>query len=176
VAARHQERAEFPLTGWHGHADPFALEPGYRPADGVERARIGTPPLLSMLALEAALSVWSGVELATVRAKSLALSDRVIAFADEQLPGVDVVTPREHARRGSQVALRMPHAYEVCQALIARGVIGDFRAPDLLRLGLTPLYLSHLDVWTAMEQLRDVLASGVYGDPAYARSAAGSVT
>ena len=170
VAQRHQHLVELPLTGWHGHADPFALEQQYRPAAGIERARIGTPPLLSMLALEAALDVWDGVTLADVRAKSLALSDLVIGFADAHLPTVAVSTPREHHRRGSQVALSMPHAYEVCQALIARGVIADFRAPDLLRLGLTPLYLSYADVWAALEQLRDVLTSGDYADPAFARA------
>ena len=172
VAARHQRDVELPLTGWHGHCDPFALEPVYAPADGIERARIGTPPLLSMLALEAALDVWTGVDLADVRAKSLALTELVIAFTDANLPEVEVVTPREPDRRGSQVALRMPHAYEVCQALLARGVIGDFRAPDLLRLGFTPLYLGYVQVWDAMETLRGVLESKAYLDPAYARSSA----
>jgi kynureninase len=175
VAARHQAAVRLPLTGWHGHADPFALEPTYRPAQGIEQARIGTPPLLSMIALDAALDVWADVDLADVRTKSLALADAIIAYVDAHLPGVEVVTPREHARRGSQVALRMPHAYEVCQALIARGVIGDFRAPDLLRLGLTPLYLSYADVLAAMELLRDVLTSRAYLDPAFARGA-GAVT
>jgi kynureninase len=171
LAARHQEAAQLALAGWHGHAEPFALDPAYRPAGGVSQARIGTPPLLSMLALEAALDVWDGVALADVRAKSLALADLVISYADAQLPDVQVITPRDHHRRGSQVALQMSHAYEVCQALIARGVIGDFRSPDLLRLGLTPLYLGYGDVWRGMEQLRDVLASEAYLDPAFARGA-----
>jgi kynureninase len=172
LAARHQHDVELPLTGWHGHRDPFALEAAYAPAAGIERARIGTPPLLSMLALEAALDVWTGVDLADVRTKSLELTSLVIDFADAHLPGVQVVTPREPGRRGSQVSLRTPHAYELCQALVARGVIGDFRAPDLLRLGLTPLYLSHVQVWDAMEVLRGVLESKAYLDPAYARSSA----
>jgi kynureninase len=104
----------------------------------------------------------------------LALTDQVIACADERLAqyGVEVVTPRAHDRRGSQVSLRMPHAYEVCQALIARGVIGDFRAPDLLRLGFTPLYLSHTDVDDALTALQDVLASESYLEPAFAQRAA----
>jgi kynureninase len=109
-----------------------------------------------------------------VRAKSLALTGMVIEFADRLLAefGVCVATPREHHRRGSQVALRMPSAYEVAQALIARGVVGDFRAPDILRLGFAPLYLTFNQVWDAMEQLRDVLATGAHTDSAYARGAA----
>ena len=171
VASRHQDVADLPLTGWHGHADPFALEQEYRPAGGIERARIGTPPVLSMLALDAALDVWDDVDMQAVRTKSLRLTDTVIAYADAFLPDVSVVTPREHARRGSQVALRMEHAYEVTQALIARGVIGDFRAPDMLRLGLAAPYLSYTQVWDAMEQLRDVLATRAWDDPSFARTA-----
>lgn len=170
---RHQDALRLPLTGWQGHAHPFGLAPSYEPAPGVDRGRIGTPPVLSMLALEAALDVWDEVSPADVRAKSLALTDLVVAFADAELArfGVEVVTPREHGRRGSQVALRMPAAYEVTQALIARGVVGDFRAPDLLRLGFTPLYLRHVDVWDALVVLRDVLAREAWRDPAYARGA-----
>ncbi len=160
LARRHHSAADLPLTGWHGHMDPFALAETYTAADGIARARIGTPPLLSMLALEAALDVWDEVDLADVRTKSLALTDLAIARADAL--GVEVVTPREHERRGSQVGLRMAHAYEVCQALIARGVIGDFRPPDLLRLGFAPLYLSYAQVSDAMDVLADVLTSGAY--------------
>ncbi len=177
LPTRHQDAA-LPITGWHGHADPFALEERYRPADGIERARIGTPPVLGMLALEAALDVWDGVDMQLVRAKSLALTDLIIAFADRHLArfGVTVVTPHEQHRRGSQVALRMPAAYEVTQALVARNVVGDFRAPDLLRLGCTPLYLTFAEVWDALQVLRLVLASGAYSDPAYARDATAAVT
>ena len=162
---------DFPLTGWHGHQHPFRLDQSFAPADSIERARIGTPPVLSMFALYEALSAFDGVPLAEVRAKSLSLTDQCIRYADEQLGefGVSVVTPRAHALRGSQVALRMPAAYEVCQALIERGVIGDFRSPDILRLGFAPLYLRHVDVFDAMESLRDVLASGAYSDARYAR-------
>jgi kynureninase len=172
------QAADLPLTGWHGHADPFALAPVYAPADGIARARIGTPSVLGMLALDAALDLWDGIDIAEVRAKSMALTDLVISFADRHLTAfdVEVVTPREHVRRGSQVALRMPHAYEVTQALISRGVVGDFRAPDLLRLGFAALYLTFTDVWDAMEQLRDVLASAAYDDPVHARGAGSTVT
>ncbi len=174
VARRWQAELDLPLTGWHGHRAPFALEQGYQPAPSAEQARIGTPPLLSMLALDSALSAFDDVSIQDVRAASLALTDQVIAFADAYLGGygVSVVTPREHARRGSQVSLRMPAAYEVCQALIARGVIGDFRAPDMLRLGLTPLYLRHVDVHDAMLALLEVLDSGEFRDPVYAERAA----
>ena len=167
LAARHHAAADLILTGWQGAADPFTLSPTFAPATGVGRARIGTPPLLSMTALGAALTAFDGVDLDDLRAASLALTDRVIAFADDHLTGfgVEVVTPREHVRRGSQVALRMPEARAVCATLVARGVIGDFRAPDLLRLGFTPLYVSADDVDRAMAVLADVLAGGEYVDP-----------
>ncbi|MEP6853819.1 MAG: kynureninase [bacterium] len=170
LARRHQERLSLPIVGWHGHREPFGLDGPFEPAAGAVRARLGTPPVLSMTALEAALDVWDGVDLASVRAKSLALTATVIDFADRELAGfgVHVATPRDPARRGSQVALRLEHGYEVCQALIARGVVGDFRAPDLLRLGFAPLYLSHVDVWDAMEQLRNVLDTQAWREPAYA--------
>lgn len=172
LAARHQAAADLPLTGWQGHAEPFALHQGYTPAAGVERARIGTPSVLSMRALDAALDVFDGVAMSDVRAKSLALTDLVIRYADAALPGVQVVTPREPSRRGSQVALRLPHAYEVTQALIARGVIGDFRAPDLLRLGFAAPYLTYAQVWDAMDALHAVLASGEWQDSRFAARAA----
>ena len=161
LAHRHQTGARLPLTGWHGHRDPFAMTQHYEPASGADRARIGTPSVLSMLALEAALTVWDDVDLNAVRAKSLAMTETVIAYADRELASfaVEVATPRDPDRRGSQVALRMPNAYEVCQALIERGVVGDFRAPDLLRLGFAPLYLRFTDVWHSLEQLHDVLAT-----------------
>ena len=125
-----------------------------------------------MAALYSALSVFDGVDLKAVRAKSLALTDLVIAFADDQLArfGVEVVTPRAAERRGSQVSLRMPEAYQVCQALIERGVIGDFRAPDLLRLGFTPLYLSQVEVFDALSILAEMLADGSYRDARYRRT------
>jgi kynureninase len=167
LAARHQERVDLPLTGWQGHRQPFALDPTYAPAPGVERARIGTPSVLSMRSLDAALDVFDGITLADVRAKSQALTSLVITYADAL--GVPVATPRDPERRGSQVALQLPGAYEVTQALIARGVIGDFRAPDLLRLGFAPLYLSFTEVWDAMDTLRIVLESGEWRDERFAR-------
>jgi kynureninase len=170
IAARHLQDAALPLTGWHGHRSPFELNQRYEPAPSIERARIGTPPVLSMAALEAALTVFDRVELAAIRRKSLALTDLVIDYARTRLAEhqVEVVTPLRHERRGSQVALRMPAAYEVCQELISRGVIGDYREPDLLRLGFTPLYLRFTDVYEAMERLAEVLSDGGYADGRYA--------
>ena len=165
---RHQAAADLPLTGWHGHAQPFGLADSYTPAPDIERARIGTPHVLSMLALDAALDVFDEVDLAALRAKSLQLTGLLIDYADAHLPDVEIVTPRTGRHRGGQIALRHPDAYAVVQALIARGVIGDFRAPDLVRLGFAPLYLRHVDVWDACEQLRDVLESGAYRDAAFA--------
>lgn len=164
VANRHLGAVQLPLTGWQGHRTPFRLQPGYEPAPSIEQGRIGTPPLLSMAALDAALGVFDDVSMASVRAKSLRLTEFVIDFAQQRLAGheVSVVTPTDADQRGSQVSLRMPGAYEVCQALIERGVIGDFREPDMLRLGFTPLYLRFADVYEALLRLEDVLATGAW--------------
>ena len=174
IAARHQRQVELPLTGWNGHRDPFGLNGSYVPAESIEQARIGTPPVLSMVALDAALDAFDGVGIDRLRAKSLALTQQVIDFADQRLAGfgVEVVTPRRPELRGSQVSLRMPEAYQVCQALIERGVIGDFRAPDLLRLGFPPMYLSFADVHRGMATLAEVLADGSYRDPRFTQRGA----
>ena len=169
LAERHQAAIDLPLTGWQGHAVPFDLDGHYTPAAGIAQSRIGTPPVLSMRALDAALDTFDGVAAADVRAKSLALTALAIERADAL--GVGTVTPREPARRGSQVALQLPQAYEVTQALIARGVVGDFRAPDLVRLGFAPLYLRFVDVWDAFDVLADVLATESWRDPAHAARA-----
>ena len=173
AAARHHDSAEQPLTGWFGHADPFAFEPGYRPAPGIGRFLTGTPPLLSMAGLAAALDLWQDVDLAALRAKSLALTSLFLELTEPL--GLDSLTPAEPESRGSQVSLRHPQAYAVMQALIERGVIGDFRAPDVLRFGFTPLYLGHAEVWDAAEALRSVLASEVWREPRFA-AVAGAVT
>jgi kynureninase len=212
VHPRHAQRFWQPLSGWWGHAAPFAFTPGYEPAPGIARYLCGTQPILSLTALECGLDTVLAAEplggMAALRAKSLALTDLFIALVEERCAGhgLALVTPREHARRGSQVCLSRqdPHApplrgslppegaiaalgrpggggssaYAIVQALIARGVIGDYRAgdaqgprgtglPDILRFGFTPLYLGFEDVWNAVEQLRDVLVSGEWRQPEF---------
>jgi kynureninase len=159
AATRHQDQVSQPLSGWHGHARPFAFVPAYEAAEGISRFLCGTPPLLSYAGLEASLEMWAGVDLATVREKSLALTSLFMDLVGQQCAewGLEVVTPREPDLRGSQVSLRHQEGYAVVQALIERGVIGDFRAPDLMRFGFTPLYLGFAEVWDAVTALRDVL-------------------
>lgn len=161
VRADHQEAFDSPLPGWNGHVEPFGMEPGYRPADGAVRGRVGTPDILSMLALEAALDVWDGVELDAVRAKSLALTDFFLRCVEAYVPRgrVESVTPAGHAERGSQVALRCADAASVMERLIASGVVGDFRSPDILRFGFTPLYLGFADVERAARVLAGTLGT-----------------
>ena len=166
---RHADRFWQPLAGWWSHAAPFAFTPDYRPAPGIARYLCGTQPILSMTALECGLDTVLAAQphggMQALRRKSLALTDLFIALVEERCggQGLGLATPREHARRGSQVCLtRDEGAYAIVQALIARGVIGDFRAgrPDILRFGLTPLYLRFEDVWHAVEHLRQVLDAG----------------
>jgi kynureninase len=168
VANRHQDAIDQPLTGWNGHAQPFSMAGDYLPAPGITRMRVGTPPLLSMLALEAALGAYRGLDLADVRAKSLSLTGFFIDCVRALLPDVEIITPSEDHRRGSQVALRHPRAFGVVQALIARGVVGDFREPDVVRLGFAPLYLTHADALAAAEHLREALDAREYDDPRHA--------
>ncbi|MDX3094293.1 kynureninase [Streptomyces sp. ME01-24h] len=154
-----QPRFDSPLPGWNSHRDPFAMEAAYRPADGSVRGRVGTPEILSLLALDTALDVWDGVSLDAVRAKSLALTDFFLECVAAYVPGgaVRSVTPAAHAERGSQVALRCPDAGAVMGELIARGVVGDFREPDILRFGFTPLYTRFADAERAARVLAQVL-------------------
>jgi kynureninase len=171
---RHRERFEQPLAGWWSHAAPFEFTPDYRPAAGIARYLCGTQPVLAMTALECALDAFAaaqplgGVE--ALRRKSLALTDLFMSLVEERCAGhgLAIVTPREHARRGSQVCLaRDEGAYAIVQALIARGVIGDFRAPDILRFGFTPLYTTFEDVWNAVDHLQQVLATGEWRRPEF---------
>ncbi|MER5974158.1 aminotransferase class V-fold PLP-dependent enzyme [Streptomyces sp. NPDC002055] len=149
-----------PLPGWNSHADPFGMESAYTPADGSARGRVGTPDILSMLALEEALTVWDGVSVEAVREKSLALTDFFLeCVAHHAPPGtVESVTPAAHPERGSQIALRCPDAGAVMRELTRRGVVGDFRRPDVLRFGFTPLYTSFADAERAARILGEVLA------------------
>ncbi|WP_328412322.1 kynureninase [Streptomyces violaceus] len=154
-----QDRFDSPLPGWNSHAEPFGMRSGYEPASGAPRGRVGTPDILSMLALEAALEVWDGVPVEAVRAKSLALTDFFLECVAEYVPEgrVECLTPVAHAERGSQIALRCDDAGEVMKRLIERGVVGDFRAPDVLRFGFTPLYVGFADVERAARVLARTL-------------------
>lgn len=171
VAPRHLPGLSQPLTGWLGHAEPFRFAEHYRPAEGIAALRVGTPPILSMSALDAALDAFDGVDLAMVRAKADSLFDLFTAGLAALAPELEIVTPRDPAHRGTQVSLRHPEAYAVMQALIARGVVGDFREPDILRFGLTPLYLRHADVAEATRTLAEVLQNEVWREPRFARRA-----
>ena len=181
VHPRHADRFRQPLSGWWGHAAPFEFTPDYRPAPGITRYLCGTQPILSLAALECGLDVFGAAEalggMAALRAKSLALTDLFITLVEERCAGhgLGLATPREHAQRGSQVCLtRSEGAYAIVQALIARGVIGDFRAgsgdgrhPDILRFGFTPLYIGFEDIWHAVEHLKQVLETAEWQRPEF---------
>ncbi len=176
VHPRHADRFVQPLSGWWGHAQPFAFTPGYQPAPGIGRYLCGTQPVLGLAALGCGLDTLHAAQpaggMAALRRKSLALTDLFIALVEERCAGhgLSLVTPRDHARRGSQACLaRDEGAYAIVQALIARGVIGDYRAgrPDILRFGFTPLYLRFEDVWDAVEHLRQVMDTGEWRRPEF---------
>ena len=164
VPARHQPTFSQPLSGWWGHAAPFAMAPDFAPCEGIGRALCGTQPVLSLALVECGLAVFEETTMEAIRAKSLALTDLFIALVEERCGGhpLGLVTPREHARRGSQVSFTHPHGYAVMQALIARGVIGDYREPSIMRFGFTPLYTGFADVWDAVEILKQILDHGDY--------------
>ena len=169
IAPRLQGMVEQPITGWWGHARPFEMQRDYEPAAGVAQMTVGTPPVLALSALEAALEVFDGVSAQDLRSASLSLTDLFIELVEARLPGAfELITPREHERRGSQVSWRHDQAYGISQALIARGVVGDFREPDVARFGFAPLYVTHTDVYDAVEHLVEVLANDEHLDPAYA--------
>jgi len=168
VAPRFAERARPILSGWMGHEAPFAFDLDYRPHRSVERMRVGTPPVLALAVLDAALDAWDGVDMADVRAASIGLSERFIAEVEARCPDLALASPRDPHARGSQVSFRHAEGYAIMQALIANGVIGDFRAPDLIRFGFTPLYLSEDDVVAAARVLDRVMTERLWDDPAYA--------
>jgi kynureninase len=169
VHPRHQEAWDQPVTGWFGHARPFDMDLSFEAAPGITRMASGTPPVLALSALDAALDVFDGASLDDIRSASLSLTDYFIALVDARLGSTfEVITPRTHARRGSQVSLRHEQAYGVVQALIDRGVVGDFRTPDVARFGFAPLYVTHADVYDAVEQLVQVVAREEFARPSYA--------
>lgn len=159
VPRRHQDACRQPLSGWWGHARPFAMAPDYRPAEGIRRFLCGTQPVLSLALVACGLELTLEAGMDALRRKSMALTDLFIRLVERRCAGHGLVlaTPREPGRRGSQVSFRHAEGFAVMQALIARGVIGDYREPGILRFGFTPLYLRHVDVWDAAEALRDIL-------------------
>lgn len=164
VATRHQAQLEQPLSGWMGHAQPFAFAPDYQGATGISRLLCGTPPVLAMRALDVALDVWCDVSLVDVRNKSVALAELLIeqVQSSEALAALQLISPTNAEQRGSQVSFAHRDGFAIMQALIAAGVIGDFREPDVLRFGLTPLYLRYVDVFDAVARLEQIVADDVY--------------
>ncbi len=167
AAVRLHQRLRQPLSGWWAHAEPFAFEPGFRADNGIRKFLCGTQPVLSMRALQASLDLFAGVDMAAVRAKSMALAELFIAEVERRCPDLSVLSPRDPATRGSHVALVHPEGFAISQALIGRGVIGDFRAPDVMRFGMAPLYLRYADVVAAVEALAQVMDNEEWRDPRF---------
>ena len=164
VPQHHQAAFNHPLTGWWGHAAPFAMQPSFNATAGIRRALCGTQPIVSLAMVESGLQVFAQTNMSVIRKKSLALTDLFITLVESrcQKHPLQLVTPREHAQRGSQASFTHPHAYAVMQALIERGIIGDYREPAIMRFGFTPLYTQFVDVWDAVEGLREILDNQAY--------------
>ncbi len=171
VHPRHVDEFRSPLTAWWSHARPFAMESSFTGATGVRRLLTGTQPIVSMAVAACGLEIAARADLVAVRQKSVALTELFVALVEQRCAGhpLQLVSPRNPDQRGSQISLAHPDAYPVMQALIERGVVGDFRAPDVLRFGFAPLYLRHVDVWDAVEVLRDVLDSETWADDRFRR-------
>jgi kynureninase len=169
VAATLQAAAQQPLSGWWGHAAPFAFDRDFRPHQGIKRFLCGTQPIISLRGVEVALDAMVGADVSALRQKSLALTELFMARVADLLPDLEIVTPRQPSLRGSQVAIAFDKGYPVIQAMIERGVIGDFRAPNIMRFGLAPLYVRFQDVWDAAEILADCITEEVWRDPRFSR-------
>jgi kynureninase len=169
VASRHLEHVRQPLSGWHGHAQPFAFTHEYAPHAGIDRMLTGTAPQLGLISLESALEAFDGVDMEALREKSVSLGDLFIALAEQELAGLGftLATPRDADQRGSQVSLRHAEGYAIMQALIARNIIGDFRAPDILRFGFAALYVRHVDIWDTIAALKDIVTSEAWNTEAF---------
>lgn len=167
VAPRLADNVRPALSGWLGHESPFAFDLDYRPGAGIERMRVGTPPVIQMTALSAAMDIWDMADMRDVRAKSIELTELFIQKVEAACPELQLASPRDPARRGSQVSVRFAEGYAAMQALIARGVIGDFRAPDIMRFGFTPLYIDKADVEQAVEILADIMSNRLWDKPEY---------
>ena len=171
IADRHLTNADNPLTGWQGHADPFSFDTRYKPADTIDKFRCGTPGILSYIALEESLDLFKTVDLLVVRQKSQRLTDYFIELVESMCNehGLVLASPRDSSRRGSQVCFTHAQGWPMMQALIGHGVIGDFRAPDILRFGFAPLYLRYEDVWIAVAMLAELLEKDIWKNPVYAQ-------
>ncbi len=155
------------LAGWLGHASPFGFELNYTPGPAIERMRVGTPPVLQMSALDAALDIWDGVSMSEIRKKSILLSELFISEVEKRCPTLNLVSPRDSAKRGSQVSFAFENGYAAMQAIIAGGVIGDFRAPNIMRFGFTPLYIDEDDVRQAVDVITDVIQNNLWDREEY---------
>jgi kynureninase len=169
VRPDHIDKARPALSGWLGHEAPFDFALDYRPARGIERMRVGTPPVVQMSILEAALEIWERIDIASLRTRSIELSELFIREVEDRCPMLALASPREPSMRGSQVSFRFEHGYAAMRALIARGVIGDFRAPDRMRFGFAPLYIDVGDVRRAVDILASVLADRAWDRLEYKR-------
>jgi len=169
VAGRHIAEMRQPLTGWHGHAQPFDFTHDYAPHAGIDRMLTGTAPQLGVIALESALEAFEGVDLDVLREKSMALGNLFIALTDQELAGLGctLASPRDAQQRGSQVSLAHDAGYAIMQALIARNIIGDFRAPDILRFGFAPLYVRYVDIWDTIAALKEIIAQRLWDTPVF---------
>ncbi|WP_282168806.1 kynureninase [Ruegeria atlantica] len=167
VAPRLTEQVRPALSGWLGHESPFAFDLDYRAGNGIERMRVGTPPILQMVALSAAMDIWDMADMQDVRTKSIELTELFIKRVESACPDLQLASPRDPAQRGSQVSFRFADGYAAMQALIAHGVIGDFRAPDIMRFGFTPLYIDEQDVENAVEILADIMQNRLWDAPEF---------
>ncbi len=167
VAPRLAGKVRPALSGWLGHQAPFAFDLDYRPGDGIERMRVGTPPVLQMAALSASMDIWDLADMGDVRARSIEMTELFIDGVEATCPGLELASPRDPNLRGSQVSFRFEEGYAAMQALIARGVIGDFRAPDIMRFGFTPLFIDTQDVERAVEILADIIKNRLWDKPEY---------
>jgi len=170
VAEKHLKHAKNTLTGWMGHASPFGFDINYEPAETIEKFRCGTPAILSYLALEKSLDIFETINMQELREKSQNLSQLFIKLIEQKCANFDLklISPRNPEMRGSQISLTHSNSWEIMQALIDHNVIGDFRAPNIIRFGFTPLYTSYKNVWNAVTILQDIIKADIWKDPKYA--------
>ncbi len=176
VAKRHQAIAMQPLTGWWGHAEPFGFERDYRPMKNIRQMNTGTQPIVSLALSEVGLDIFMRADMNDIRKKSIKMCDLFIELIEQRLDGFgfSIASPKQSAKRGSQVSIYSDNGFAIMQALIANNVIGDFRAPDIMRFGFTPLYVSYVDVWDAVEVLKNIMDEKSWDQPEYKR--VGTVT